>query len=440
MIPQMLPRKARFLIAGLLVGLLLPGCGGLPVVYRLLPPQPTFPPPADIDATVRAISTATAAVWTPTPFGTPAPGEPTATEQPTRTPTFTPSPTPTKVALPYTLPVNVGPFTFPNNVNPLTGLTVADPDILERRPLAIKITNFPRRVRPQSGLTVADHVYEYYTEGGLTRFIAVFYGSDADRIGPVRSGRFFDEHIVRMYNAIFAFASADDRVLDPWLDSDLLPRLVLPRTGNCPPLCRDPDNPDYNNLYTNSAQLGIYSRAMGGDNNRYELPGLRFQTLLPWGGEPAQRVFTRYSRLDYNYWIYNPGTGLYERYAEAVDDNGQGEQYAALYDEYTGLPVSAANVVILFVPHEEFLKSSDTEIITINLEGAGAAYIYRDGQGFEASWARTETNAPLQLFRAGRGAGTHFPLKPGLTFFQVIGVTSEAVQGDNFWRFLFAIP
>ncbi|HUF38494.1 MAG TPA: DUF3048 domain-containing protein [Anaerolineales bacterium] len=430
----------RISIVGLIAALLLSGCSALPVFYGLAPPQPTFPPPADIDATVRAISTATASAWTPTPFGTPAPGQPTATEQPTRTPTFTPSPTPTLAALPYTLPVNTGPFTFPNNVNPLTGLTVADPGILDRRPLAVKITNYPRYVRPQSGLTVADLVFEYYIEGGLTRFIAVFYGKDADRIGPVRSGRFFDEHIVRIYNAIFAFASADRRVLDLWLNSDLLPRLVLPRTDNCPPLCRDLNNTDYNNLFTNSAQLALYSIAQGGDNDRYELPGMRFQTLVPWGGEPAEKTFTRYSWLDYNYWLFNPGTGLYERYADTVNDTGQGEQYAALYDTYTGLPVSAANVVYLFVPHEKFLESSDTEIVTINLQGAGAAYIFRDGQVYEASWARTDLTAPLQLFRAGRGAGTHFPLKPGLTFFQVIGVTSTVEKGEDSWRFLFAIP
>jgi hypothetical protein len=440
MIRSMNVRLSKFLASALLLACLVPACSGIPGIYSLVQPQATFPPPADIDATVRAISTATAAVWTPKPFGTPAPGSPTATEKPTRTPTFTPSPTPTRVALDFTLPVNVGPFTFPNTVNPLTGLPGVDPDILERRPLAIKITNFPRRVRPQSGLTVADNVFEYYIESGLTRFIAVFYGNDADRIGPVRSGRFFDEHVVRMYNAIFAFASADKRVLEPWIDSDLLPRLVLPRSNNCPPLCRDEDNPDYNNLYTNTAQLGPYSIANGGDDNRYELPGMRFQTLLPWGGDPAERIFTRYSRLDYNFWLYNPGTGLYERYEDAADDNGQGEQYAALYDEYTGLPVSAANVVVLFVPHEEFIKSSDTEVIKIHLEGAGAAYIFRDGQVFEASWARPETNAPLQLFRAGRGAGTHFPLKPGLTFFQVIGISSQIEQGEKFLRFLFAIP
>ena len=77
-------------------------------------------------------------------------------------------------------------------INPLTGAPAPNPYLLERHPMAIKITNFPRYTRPQSGLTLADQVFEYYIEGGLTRFIAVFYSNDSEWVGPVRSGRFFE--------------------------------------------------------------------------------------------------------------------------------------------------------------------------------------------------------------------------------------------------------
>lgn len=433
----------RLALALLLTALLLPACSAAADLQVLLTPLPTFPAssgPADLDATVQAIVQLTAAAPTgsPTPTSTASPLPPTPL--PTRTPSPTPSPTATRTALPYVLPVNVGPFVFPENINPLTGLFVSDPALLERRPMAIKITNFPRHVRPQSGLSLADLVYEYYIEMGLTRFIAVFYGNDVERIGPIRSGRFFDEHVVRMYDAIFAFASADKRVLEPWLESDLVLRLVLPRTDNCPPLCRDQHNADYNNLYTNTAHLGPYVQANGSDNNRYDQGGMRFQTLTPWGGTPLEQLYIRYSRLDYHYWQYNAQTGRYERFQETAEDNGGGEQYAPLIDEYTGQQISAANVVVLMVPHEEFVKSSDTEVIKINLEGSGQAYIFRDGQVYEAIWVRAAQDAPIQLFRAGPGEGSYFPLKPGNTFFQVIGMTSEVLQGDEVWRINFAIP
>src|SRR3990172_9051787 len=74
-----------------------------------------------------------------------------------------------------------GPAYFPKEVNPLSGLPVAAPSLLERRPIAIKVTNFPRSVRPQWGLSAADHVYEYYIGDEMSRFIGIFYGMEANR-------------------------------------------------------------------------------------------------------------------------------------------------------------------------------------------------------------------------------------------------------------------
>lgn len=62
---------------------------------------------------------------------------------------------------------------------------------LKRRPLAVMIENHLDS-RPQSGLSRADIVYEAVAEGGITRFMAVFYcGASAldVQIGPVRSAR-----------------------------------------------------------------------------------------------------------------------------------------------------------------------------------------------------------------------------------------------------------
>ena len=60
-----------------------------------------------------------------------------------------------------------------------------------RRPLGVMIENHPD-ARPQYGLASADVVYEAVAEGGITRFLAVFYcdrGTEAVRAGPVRSAR-----------------------------------------------------------------------------------------------------------------------------------------------------------------------------------------------------------------------------------------------------------
>lgn len=74
---------------------------------------------------------------------------------------------------------------------PLNGAMYSKPerDLWEkRRPLGIMIEN-SKDARPQSGLSLADVVYEAVAEGGITRFLAVFYCQDSDIVGPVRSAR-----------------------------------------------------------------------------------------------------------------------------------------------------------------------------------------------------------------------------------------------------------
>ncbi len=79
---------------------------------------------------------------------------------------------------------------------PLNGkmYTKGEKDVwVTRRPLAVMIENHEDS-RPQSGLSKADVVYEALAEGGVTRFMAVFYcGAAAEEIqvGPVRSARMY---------------------------------------------------------------------------------------------------------------------------------------------------------------------------------------------------------------------------------------------------------
>jgi hypothetical protein len=58
----------------------------------------------------------------------------------------------------------------------------------KHRPLGIMIENHIE-ARPQSGLASADVIYEAVAEGGITRFLAIFYCKEGSNIGPVRSAR-----------------------------------------------------------------------------------------------------------------------------------------------------------------------------------------------------------------------------------------------------------
>lgn len=74
----------------------------------------------------------------------------------------------------------------------------------KRRPLAVMIENHTE-ARPQSGLTNADIIYEAIAEGGITRFMALFYCDLADiQVGPVRSARTYFLDWLSEYDALYA--------------------------------------------------------------------------------------------------------------------------------------------------------------------------------------------------------------------------------------------
>ena len=362
----------------------------------------------------------------------------TLTFTPTVTPTLTPSPsiTPGPSPTPTYPPEGFGPTNFPANIDPLTGLTVANQSLLERRPLLVKIANLPRVYRPQWGLSLADQVFEYYIEQGTTRFAALFLGQDASMAGPVRSARLFDNHLMSMYRADFAFGSADYRVLNLLFNQPYSNRLII--ESSCPPMCRwEPKSADYLMADTAGLTTLINQRKVPGGNGRQNLDGFAFNAQTPSQGTPVSRVYIRYSSAIYNRWDYNAATGKYERSSDTQDDfqNGANEVYAPLTDRLTGQTVSADNVVVLFVRHQYVKKKP--EVVDIVLSGPDDAYLFRDGQLFILKWYRNALDRTLTL--AGPDGKT-FPLKPGNTWFEVVGTSSAVQVNPADYRFVFKIP
>lgn len=370
----------------------------------------------------------------------------TAAPTPLNLPTFTPlPPTPTeRVILPELLPagVDVPAFTLPKDLNPLTGLPPSDPALMDRRPLAIKVANYPRYNRPQYGLTLADNVYEYYIEGGLTRFIAVFYGNNSEWVGPVRSGRYFDEHIQRMYHAYLVFKFADPRV-ETHLETtaDVAPFLVVPSIGSCPPFRLKPDRKveAYNNSYFNTLLWEDCVTKNGLENERQAIRTGFFSEMLPASELRGTRMHTYYSADSYNYWDYDSKTKQYTRYQEVSDNrSGKPESYDVLIDAATGKAVHASNVVYLLV-HHNFSNTFDEEdeVYQIDLVDMGEAYVFRDGVGIPARWIRTNKDQPLLLTTLN---GAPIYLRPGITFYEVLGSASYVDQDAGEWNFHHATP
>ncbi|MBN2500129.1 MAG: DUF3048 C-terminal domain-containing protein [Anaerolineales bacterium] len=360
---------------------------------------------------------------------------PTATAvPPTETAVPTEAPTPTQDPS----PANYGPVDFPAGINPLTGLPVADPTLLERRPISVKIQMFPRGDRPPFGLSFADIVYDYYQNNGMTRFNAIFYGQDSEQVGPIRSARLLDKLLVTMYKANFVFGSADQKILNRIYNSDFYERTIVETPNNCPPLCRyDPNG--YNYLMLNTTEVGAFMTAKGVNNGRQDLTGMTFQYQTPPGGSLGNQVLLRYSISAYARWDYDAASGRYLRFQDTTEAmDATTEVHEPLIDRLTEQQLGAENVVVLLVKHSYIYKSGNSEVIEIDLIGTGKAFAFRDGQIFEVQWNRLKSEDLLTLTNPD---GTPFPLKQGVTWYQPIGLSTIMRQLDTGgWRFEMGFP
>lgn len=375
---------------------------------------------------------------------TPTPLPVAATPSLSFTPTLTQAVSSTLTQLPsgtLTLELTLSPTLNPTNtasasltatiladLNPLTGMPPANPALLARRPLAIKVENLPRDDRPQWGLSLADLVFEYYTELGSTRFIALFYGNDAATVGPIRSARFFDIYVVEGYKAVFAYGYAYVAEQKRLTASDFANRLVIEGPGT--PLRELPGD----TVVVDTAALSSYITQKGVENGRQNLDGMVFNQTPPSGGQPVPRIYVRYSSAIYNRWDYDPASGKYLRFADTVDDfqGGLGEQYKQATDRLTNQPLAFDNMVVLYVTHTLFAPN----IYDIQFVGSGQGYAFRDGQAYPVNWQRSSAS----VVSLTNPDGTPFPFKPGATWFEVVGVSSALEKVSQYWRFTQKIP
>ena len=409
-------------------GLLLAACGGeaeqpTPAVVQL--PAHTAAPTTRAPAVHIAAPSATAQPAVAQPSATPPPAPSATALLPTPTATVRPAPTaPTEESL--------GPHSYPAGINPLTGLSVADATVLQRRPLAIKVSNFPRSVRPQSGLAAADIVWEHYAEGGTTRFTAVFYSRDAGRVGSIRSARLIDTTLTEAFAGALVASGMSDGTLERLRQKRWYPAVITESTGfGCPPLCREGQSANAvfastANIWQTLSELGV--------NTAPTIKGLAFWSVTPAGGTAGTRVRVHYSREAYSEWRYNAAGDNYLRWAEISP-----EEMAPHFDSNTGTQLTTENIVVLFanhvvdstVPEDYAADGIHAAFATeIQLWGSGPALLFRDGQVYSVTWVRMDSaDMPFLVDPVNNPV----PLRPGKTWFHTTGLSSESAQNGADW-------
>lgn len=306
----------------------------------------------------------------------------------------------------------IGPDTYPAGVNPLTGLPVSNPAVLNRRPVAVKVSNFPDEVRPQAGLGLADIVYEHYAEGGTTRLTAIFLGNTPQKVGSMRSARLIDLELTQMYRAIFVFSGASEGVRQRIYSGPAANRSLYADTMGDPFVFRDPNINPPHNFFVNPREIWFLADERGVNLEDPGLHGTAFSAAAPAGGTPAKIVDIAY-RAENVRWFYEGGFARYARYAN-------GEPHA---DAVSGEQLTAQNVVVVYVDHVEDKTIIEDEVggghfsIEIQLWGEGPCDLFRDGQRFECRWSRADDFSMLTLKTPG---GDLLPLKPGVTWYQIV--------------------
>jgi len=313
---------------------------------------------------------------------------------------------------------DVGPASYPSGINPLTGLPYPSEEAHMRRNLIVKVSNWPPRVRPQHAINQADLVYEMESEGGVTRFAAIFRSNAPEKVGSVRSARLVDMELLNMYAALLAYSGTSGPVREIYRARINRRLLLSPSLGdNCEEagFCRDESVRDRgyeHTLFGDTRQM--WQTANRRDVNiGFRAIGFAFDLQPDAGGRDVKDVYINwYNRTDTR-WQYEEDSRRYLRYSDG----------APHYDAADDTQLWADNLVMLQVAHNRrpdlFEPGAINESYEVALWGRGPAYVMREGQLYRGYWSRLTHNrgAALSLNHAD---GTPIMLKPGRTWVTVM--------------------
>jgi hypothetical protein len=301
---------------------------------------------------------------------------------------------------------------------PLTDVTAPGGKVPVRPALLVKIGNEPGQARPQSGLNEADIVYDTPAEGFIMRYAAVYQCNSASLVGPTRSVRWVDYHMIArpFVEPIIAFAGGINQnqagvaADKPWLTGvNLLDESspVAVRTTNRVP----PDN-----LYTNTAALwALYPKLT------YVPP-----PVFSYSGSPVKAA-TPASSIDINFsygtdviWKWDAQSGQWMHTYSGTPD----------IDTLTTKQVSTTNIVVQVANYKvgPYIESTGgSGDIESQLLGSGTGYVLRNGTSIAVKWHRQNELSPTVYTDA---AGAKVSLAPGRTWVEIVPkVQADATGG-----------
>lgn len=276
-----------------------------------------------------------------------------------------------------------------------------------RRPLGVMIENH-LDARPQSGLSDADVIYETVAEGGITRFLAVFYCKDAKLIGPVRSARVYYISMIAEYGDYPLYAHVGGantpgpadalgliRKLD-WDGYNDMNQFAIP----FPYYYRDyellPGRATEHTMYSTTQKLWEYARVKRGLTNVDKQGNEWDKNFVKWkfkDDEPKQEVtkisFDFWSnKPDYAVtWTYDPQTNTYKRFHTTTPH----------IDHNTNKQLTTKNVVVTFMNESPANDGYPGGHRLYKTTGSGQALVFHDGLVVKGTWSKKDMFSRLKL-------------------------------------------
>lgn len=306
---------------------------------------------------------------------------------------------------PPTTPTTRKPRRDPTGpAGPLTGAAVDYPGYERRSALVVKIDNDDLGARPQAGLTLADIVYEEKVEGGITRFAAVFQGSDADPVGPIRSARSTDVTIVgSLAIPLFAYSGANAGF------EELIRQAPLRNVGaSVSPgvYFRGWDHPMPHNLYANTSSLYRLANS--------DIP------LSQWSFRgDGDRLPAGARRTGGAYFNFGGGvTSVVWRWRN--DDKAfQREQNGRIHFDADNWPVQAKNVIVQFVDYVDtgYRDTVGAPVPEAQLIGTGGGWVLTGGYAVPVTWEKKDL---ADVTRYYDGDGNEVAMLPGRSWVELV--------------------
>lgn len=287
-----------------------------------------------------------------------------------------------------------------------------------RRPILAMIENHVDS-RPQSGLSYADIVYEAVAEGGITRFMGVFYcGAQADsvKVAPVRSARIYFVNIAAEYNTpIYLHVGGANCSKDEasgqctsnkkaWAieelaklgwrkpggnDFDTTGDIGIPvmkrdydRLGNAATIATEHTYVGYLPFAWREAEERGYT---GKGSNEYPwISGFK-----AWKTDPSVTVQgTPATIVKFEFWENNADFATTWTYDSTSKTYLRSQGGKAIVDLETNQQISAANIIIQFAKEEGPLD--EHKHLYYNVIGEGTGIVFRNGQAEEVKWKKAK--------------------------------------------------